>query len=172
MTDFRPVQRLRQQYADAIKRGDLDTAADMRADLGISDAEFASHCRGRQHWHTWDIDWEFDDHAASGPGTFDRRVLDQDKVWVDILRQSHQISDLTDEYLCNVIAFIEENAWRWAPEEEVNIVAWTAMYIEAGDWLETTAREVVAEWIESTPLIRALRTEAQRRGIEEAPDWS
>lgn len=174
MDDFRPIQDSRRQYADALKRGDFDSAADMRTDLGISDEEFASHCHGRQHWHTWDVDWDFDDHAASGPGTFDRRVLDQDKVWFDILRRPHRIDDpaeLSDEHLRNVIRFVEHHAWRWVPEEEVNIVAWTAMYIEASDGFEAAAREVVAEWIESTPLMRALRAEAQRRGIEFAPGY-
>ena len=100
-------------------------------------------------------------------GTLDLRVFDQQRYWVDIHQVPHQLSEMEPEYVRNVITFLLEN------REYFHAATVRRMAIQTvGDLLlDRPSAELVAEavgapalidltpeeWLESTPLMRALR---------------
>ncbi|MDO7868155.1 hypothetical protein [Nocardioides jiangxiensis] len=94
----------------------------------------------------------FEEYAAIEPGSLDLRVFDQEKVWVDALRDVHQIddrADLTDAYLTNLVAFLEWEAGHFA----------SGYWMAFGGDIEIDPRV----WLEGTVLMRRLREEVMRR---------
>lgn len=95
---------------------------------------------------------EVHDYAAVPPGSLDLRVFDQGEVWVDVLRVPHTISEISDEYVLNLIAWNR----RWA---ESNHAAYTSR------WNVRAAALGPVEWIQQIPLYLALVDEVVRRGL-------
>ncbi|MFC5175643.1 hypothetical protein [Nocardioides taihuensis] len=98
---------------------------------------------------------DFSAYAATPPGDIDLRVFTQGEVWVDIYRQPHRItdtSDLTDEYLRNLLGFLDREAIQFHG-------AVIGRKPQARDLRKARA------WLEATPLMRTLREEAARRGV-------
>jgi len=93
---------------------------------------------------------------SSTPGLLDLRVLDQHIWWTDTLARRHVIADradLTDEYLANVIGWLQHFA--------VSLAAgWARMH-------DVPAHADESVWLEDTVLLRALRAEAEMRGISD-----
>lgn len=46
-------------------------------------------------------------------GSFDLRIFDQTTHWVDYHGVTHLIADMSDDYLTNVLAYLEANADRF-----------------------------------------------------------
>ncbi|MDN4598041.1 hypothetical protein [Leifsonia virtsii] len=75
------------------------------------------------------------------PGTFDPRVVTmQDEWWIDTFRRPHRIAEMSPDYVVNVIAHLQIRV--------LDIVEATGM---------DSGRDV-NEWLEATPLVRALRS--------------
>ncbi len=90
---------------------------------------------------------------AIPPGWLDLRILDQGTVWIDILREGHQIldpDDLTDEHLLNVLRYLRHNAIRFHADYRA---AFPDRHIDPDP--ET--------WMIGTPLVQALAAERDRR---------
>jgi hypothetical protein len=103
-------------------------------------------------------------------GRLDLRVFDQDVWWVDIAQRPHRLAEMSGDYIANVIAFLEQDCDYFYAETTRRLALQMA-----GDLLlgrvpdEVVARELDApahtdltpqEWLEATPLMRALRRRA------------
>ncbi|MCI0156814.1 hypothetical protein KNO15_08905 [Leifsonia shinshuensis] len=85
------------------------------------------------------------DLDAMPPGTFDVRIVLNDEIWVDIFRRKHFIAVMSASHAAAVIVFLKKRA--------------NELFEILGDG--TTANE----WLESTPLINALRRRLRDLGI-------
>jgi len=104
------------------------------------------------------INSDFADHTAPfvrwdaiAPGCLDVRVFDQDRYWVDALGIPHRIGDrqdMTDDYLHALIGFLVDHA--------DYMLRGYARYCPISD-------TEPHQWIESTVLLRGLRTEIPKR---------
>ena len=103
----------------------------------------------------------FQDFESCPPGLLDLRVLDQGATWVDVLRTPHTITDrddVTDDYLANIIEWIQHNADSLA-------AGWAQMH-------ETRPPVDEVAWLEGTILMQDLRAEAHSRGLPASQDMS
>jgi len=103
-----------------------------------------------------------------GEGALDLRVFDQDIYWVDRLGVSHPLKEMSQEYIANVIAFLVECREQYFADTQrrwfTQTVGDQILFDEpAGEVLGVTLGgptwgQLTAEtWLESTPLMRALR---------------
>lgn len=119
----------------------------------------------------WPGELPFTAFGQWGEGRMDNRVFEQDVYWVDIHGRPHLVadeSDMTPDYINNVIAFLVDGA------DYFHCCAMLRNAVQAyGDAVlfgevpgELLAAELGAplptqmtalEWLESTPLMRALR---------------
>lgn len=105
-------------------------------------------------------------------GTLDLRVFDQDVWWVDISQKPHRITDMSDDYIRNVIGFLLNHCGYY-----YLATLRRSLYSMLGDTLlgrpnaDIVAEELGAPplsaltpltWLESTPLMRALRARTAR----------
>ena len=122
----------------------------------------------------WPGELPFTAWGQHGSGVLDLRVFDQDIWWVDIKEVPHRLVEMSDEYLSNVIGFLLAYAEHFHAD---TVMRWRLQ--ECGDNLlgrpsgEALARaagvpdlaELAPEvWLESTPLMRALRRTLASRG--------
>ena len=114
--------------------------------------------------------------TASGQhehGRLDLRVFDQDIWWVDIAQQPHRLEQMSDEYILNVIDHLQTHV-RGFYRDTIR----RGIFQMHGDMLlGRISTDVVAEalgatpltglspseWLEGTPLMRALRRQAKSR---------
>lgn len=93
----------------------------------------------------------FEQWDATAPGCLDVRVFDQDQIWVDALRVPHLITDrtdMTDDYLRTLVTFLTDHAEHMLRG-----------YLRCYPIVVSDPRD----WLESTALMRGLRTEIGRR---------
>lgn len=115
----------------------------------------------------WPCELPFTAFGQYGEDMLDLRVFDQQIWWVDRTGAPHLVEDMSEEYIANVIAFLHEHCEQYqaasacrafiqaigdqvlfgGPDGEVLAAA-----IGGPAWSELTAEE----WLESTPLMRAL----------------
>ena len=139
----------------------LDHVIDRSVKNGVSaEVVLEGYRRTIEFWSTHEH-YDFTDIEACPPGLLDLRVLDQDAIWVDVLRTPHRIGDrddVTDDYLANIIGWLQHNADSLAE-------GWAHMH----DLAATANPE---QWLDSTVLMRGLRTQAHQRGITQASSES
>lgn len=116
----------------------------------------------------------FKQFGQFGPGQMDIRVFDQDTFWVDKNGVAHAVGEMSHEYLCNVVRFLEDgcsyfhlcSSAREVGESLVSALSdetpWLVLARELGvpSVVETDARA----WLESTPLMRKLRQSVSANG--------
>lgn len=87
-------------------------------------------------------------------------VFLQDQVWVDYWGNEHQIDRMPRRYALNVIGFCRRQATR------IFILATCADPDEAGEQIEAlrATRRNTVDWLETTPLMKALRRRASEVG--------
>jgi hypothetical protein len=104
-------------------------------------------------------------------GTFDLRVFDQDVWWVDIAQQPHRLEEMGEDYIANVIAFLLNHREYYY----LCTLRRSLIQVMGDSLLEQPNADLVAEqagapplsalppstWLESTPLMRALRARAR-----------
>jgi len=98
----------------------------------------------------------FEAFEAFPPGSIDVRVFDQEVWWVDVLRIPYRIcfpQSFTDEHLLNVVAYLVENA-----EDHHRAYGLTVPW--------GTVPTDPTRWLEQTILMRALKDQAQGRGLQ------
>jgi hypothetical protein len=109
-------------------------------------------------------------------GTLDLRVFDQDVWWVDIEQRPHRLTEMSDEYIANVIAHLQTHA----KMHYHGTLRRACLQIHGDLLLGRIPTEVVAdalgatpltdltpqEWLEGTPLMRALRCRAAGGPVE------
>lgn len=68
--------------------------------------------RAQRETHWTNLDTEA--ATALGENRFQAWVLDQDKVWRNIYGRERQLSDMDEDYLLAVVAFLHKNAGRFS----------------------------------------------------------
>lgn len=122
----------------------------------------------------WPFELPFTAFGQYGEDMLDVRVFDQGTYWVDRVGVAHLIEGgMSDEYIENVIEFLVEFREQYRADcvrrAFIQTVGDRLLFGEPGGellaaslggpaWSELTA----AEWLESTPLMRALRRRATR----------
>lgn len=94
------------------------------------------------------------------PGMLDLRVLHQDAVWVDRFGDVHELAGMGHTYRANVVAHLHAVCqWMWATTAVNELLdtplAVHQLALEAG--VPLTGDLDPHAWLESTPLVRALR---------------
>lgn len=108
------------------------------------------------------------------PNTFDRRVLDQDRFWVTADATILRISEMSPEHLAAALAFLHErHATRLHMEAMLDVlVEFLDPHGSPGPNAESITHELTGEsivtvdqhaWLETTPLVRAMRRELASR---------
>jgi hypothetical protein len=120
----------------------------------------------------WPGELPFTAFGQFGDDMLDLRVFDQDIYWVDRTGQSQLISDMSEAYIANVIAFLVEfqemyfadTQRRWLIQTAGDQLLFgepggdvLAVYAGGPKWGELSAEE----WLEATPLMRTLRRRLQ-----------
>jgi hypothetical protein len=100
-------------------------------------------------------------------GSLDLRVFDQDVYWVDIAQVPHELDQMSDDYIANVIGFLEREASYFHTQTMLRMAIQVVGDLELGRLPGDLLAEAIgaprldeltpAEWLEATPLIRALR---------------
>jgi len=115
----------------------------------------------------WPNELPFTAFGQWGIDQLDLRVFDQDRYWVDRYGVGHEIDDMSDDYVRNVIAMLEAQAEQF----HVATVVRVALEVVGDALLGRIHGEVLASelgvggivdvdtttWLESTPLMRRLR---------------
>lgn len=116
----------------------------------------------------------FEQFGQFGQGQIDVRVFDQGTYWVDSNGVGHALADMSDEYIRNVILFLEDSCGRFHIRIGVREVVeslvsalnedtpWLAIAAELG--IPRVVDTDALEWLESTPLMRGLRQRASANG--------
>lgn len=116
----------------------------------------------------------FEQFGQFGPGRIDMRVFDQDAYWVDSDGVGHALSDMSEEYLRNVVSFLEDSSCRFHIRSGVREVVeslvsalsaqtpWLALADELG--ISRIIDTDALVWLESTPLMRGLRQRVSANG--------
>lgn len=100
-----------------------------------------------------------------GYGAMDLRVLDQQQYWVDVHGRSHLLTQMSSDYLGNVIAHLHDNAnslhlavvRRWAAQaltEATDSRRPDGQHARKG---QPPYQLSSTDWLETTPLVLALR---------------
>lgn len=112
--------------------------------------------------------------STIAPGTLDARVLDQERYWVTGEATVLPLVSMTEAHLSAVVRFLHVHATRMHLDAMVDALL---DLIDARSAGETTAEQVTHDltgqsiasvsanvWLESTPLLRAIRRELTARG--------
>jgi len=100
------------------------------------------------------------DPTTVPPGSIDRRILDQDKVWVDRFGVVHQLATMQVSYRRNVVAYLYltcTDLWVGAALDEVLDHGIDYHQVTASLGVPPIAEVDRHAWLESTVLVRALR---------------
>jgi hypothetical protein len=116
----------------------------------------------------WPGETPFTDWGQFGADTLDLRVFDQDSWWVDRLGQPHLLVEMSNEYVANVIAHLEENAsyfYYGTMRRSFIQMLGDAYYgrVNGEILAETLGAPTLSDvtpiqWLEATPLMRRLRS--------------
>lgn len=100
-----------------------------------------------------------DEPLQAEPGTLNLYVFDQDEVWLDVVGTPHRLHEMTITYRANVINHLLQRAEHFyqAKLEQWQIADLLAAHQDGEDDQPPLPGDPV-EWIESTPLMRRLRT--------------
>lgn len=139
---------------------------------GGSDSETYPHSPVPGDRRLWPGERPFTAFGQFGENRLDLRVFDQDVWWVDRLGHPHELTQMSGEYVTNLITFLTQNREDFfiAVQRCARIQAFgdlclfgdpggDALAVELGGptWDDLTAET----WLESTPLMRALRRRAR-----------
>jgi len=128
----------------------------------------------------WPTELPFTAFGQLGDDRLDLRVFDQDIYWVDRTGQAHLIADMSETYIANVVAFLVEfregyfadTQRRWFIQTMGDQLLFgdpggDGLAVEAGGptWGELGAEE----WLEATPLMRALRRRCATYSLRHRP---
>lgn len=127
----------------------------------------------------WPGELPFTAFGQLGEDRLDLRVFDQDVWWVDRHGHPHVIAHMSDEYIANVISFLTQFREDYFVDSQrrAHIQALGDLYLfgdPGGDALAAalggpTWEDLTAEtWLESTPLMRALRRRTPDPGNHQA----
>lgn len=109
------------------------------------------------------------------PGKLDARVLWQESHWVTIRAEVLELAQMSDEHLEAVVAMLGDSALALAVHIDAMVDALDALVQAAADGVvradfitselmgASIASVTPAEFLETTPLIRAIRRELARR---------
>jgi len=116
----------------------------------------------------WPGELPFTAFGQFGEDMLDLRVFDQGWVWVDRLGRPHLVGEMGEDYVANVIKFLEACSGSFfvgsVRRAVIQSIGDQLLFDDPGG--EVLAAEVggpswagltVEEWLESTPLMRALR---------------
>lgn len=108
-------------------------------------------------------------------GSLDLRVFDQGTWWVDVQQCPHRITDMSVEYLNNVMGYLASSAEyfyvatlrrTWTEDATDLLLGRLPVNAVAESLGATSLVDVSPEvWFESTPLVRALRAELAHRTL-------
>lgn len=123
----------------------------------------------------WPGELPFTAFGQFGEGRLDARVIDQQVFWVSRAGHAELIERMSDEYVANVISFLTPFREHWfvGIKRCAHIQALGDLYLfgdPGGDALAValggpTWDDLTAEiWLESTPLMRALRRRVHGAG--------
>ncbi|WP_157682885.1 hypothetical protein [Nocardioides scoriae] len=123
----------------------------------------------------WPGERPFTAFGHLGVDMLDLRVFDQDVWWVSRVGEPHRLGAMSEEYVENVIAFLVECAETYFVETQrrwfIQTMGDQLLFGEPGaDVLAVAAGAPVwsdldaITWLESTPLMRALRSRLAGRG--------
>jgi hypothetical protein len=122
----------------------------------------------------WPGETPFTDWGQFGVDRLDLRVFDQDVWWVDRLGQPHLLVEMGEEYIGNVVVHLEENAtyfYHGTIRRNFIQMLGDAYYGRVSGDVAAEASgapalsDVTPEaWLESTPLMRRLRSIAASAG--------
>jgi len=113
----------------------------------------------------------FTAYGQWGKGLLDVRVFEQDKFWIDYSGMPHRLEEMPSDYLLNVLLFLNAANLRtklWLQCENLAACNRLRDLVLGGNTCETCARQALAlgpifwmgpsRWMESSPLVRRLRT--------------
>lgn len=144
-----------------------------------SDAEAYPHSPVPSDRRLWPGELPFAAFGQFGEDMLDLRVFDQDVWWVDRRGRPHLVAQMSGEYVANVISFLTQfrEGYFVVCRRRAHIQALGDLYLfgdPGGDALAAalgapTWDDLTAEtWLESTPLMRALRRRAHGAGSPRA----
>jgi hypothetical protein len=131
-----------------------------------------------QHWYyppspvpsddeLWPGELPFTAFGQWGADKLDLRVFDQDRYWVDRHGVAHEIIDMEQDYVQNVVTMLESRVeefhaatvQRWIAQSvgDALLGKLNGEIIALGLGVGSVAGVEPATWLESTPLVRALR---------------
>ena len=94
------------------------------------------------------------------PGRLDKRIVLQDRIWVDEHGTTHRLEEMEKSHQRNVIGFLAAQAAEW----HLSAVTWLLVQrlAESLDPIEIDRRALLLnscpdDWMEATPLVRRLR---------------
>lgn len=122
----------------------------------------------------WPHELPFTAFGHLGVDMLDLRVFDQDRWWVSRVGKAEQIVEMSEAYIDNVVAFLIEHREMYFSDTQrrwfIQTLGDQLLYDEPGADLLTLAAggpnwsDLDAEtWLESTPLMRALRRRVAER---------
>lgn len=113
---------------------------------------------------------DFAHYGQYGPGRIDKRCLLQGQVWVDATGTPHALHEMPDAYLGNVIGYLRAQANAWRLQAAAWIVVDVLLGITSPDEGQAhldALKTLPEDWIDRTPLMKALRAELARRGSQQ-----
>lgn len=122
----------------------------------------------------WPGELPFTAWGQHAHGSLDLRVFDQAAWWVDIAQQPHRLEDMSDDYVANVIRFLLVDAGYFHRQTLLRELLQTygdlllgrtpADLVARSAGVPRTSDLTPVQWLEATPLMRALRHRADRAG--------
>jgi hypothetical protein len=101
--------------------------------------------------------------ARPDPGHFHHQILAQGEIWFDRFGRLHRLEEMPLDYLFNVMRFLERQGPKLhLTELLIEIPQRLAGVYEEKD-LSALEAEGPREWLQSTPLMRALAAQAESR---------
>lgn len=116
----------------------------------------------------WPFELPFTAFGHLGVGRLDLRVFDQDVYWVDRAGTPHLLAQMSRDYIENMITFLMKSRDQYFADSQrrafIQTLGDQLLFDEPGgevlaaalggpSWSQLTAEE----WLENTPLMRALR---------------
>lgn len=121
----------------------------------------------------WPGELPFTAWGQHEPGVLDLRVLQQAIWWVDFHQRPHRLVDMADDYVRNVIHFLERDVdYFFAATQRAELLQRLGDHLLGRRSTSEIAEALGApplsaltptEWLEATPLMRALRRRASRQ---------
>ena len=100
--------------------------------------------------YLWPDEKPFTDFAAVNEGKIDLRVFEQDVWWVDVKRTPHLLTEMSQDYLFNVLRHVVENA------EGFYMGCMLKHAIELTMTVFTPSDEAVCEYLDNKPSLHGM----------------